>query len=311
MVRRRGHHNGDVAARIGISTGTPAAVNTRHYTTKLLPELPPTQRVQQEVDGVVRVHQIRHDRAPQPPDGAAVGLLRGHPALLQDQRDGDRSSEDDEGERDRQQHGRDLLLAARVATSGCRLRAAAVGEVLLLGSALAHGVDDERVEDSEHREREERVDARVQPRPYVNMEVAVGHVDSGQPAEETHLASGDGVHQHRAREQVVRVEREDRHGNAGDDVDGLATREVHVRPEREADGDVALGCHGDEKRDGEVDGVVEEEEDDLARPHARRVDETAQPPNEGDHQRHCVTSANGAHVQARAVLAHALAERHD
>ena len=249
MVRCRGHHNGDVAARVGFSTGTPAALNTRDYTTKLPPELPPTHRIQQEVDGVVRVHQIRHDRAPQSPDGAAVRLLRRHPALLEDQRDGDWTSEDDEGERDGQQHGRDLLLAARVATSGCRLRAAAVGEVLLFGSALAHGVDDEWVENGEHRERKEGVDARVEPRPYVNMEVAVGHVESGQPAEETHLASGGGVHQHRAREQVVRVEREDRRGNAGDDVDGLAAREVHVRPEREADGDVALGRHGDEKRD--------------------------------------------------------------
>ena len=84
-----------------------------------------------------------------------------------------------------------------------------------------------------------------------------------------------------------------------------------MRPEREANGDEAFCRHGDQKRDGEVDGVVETEEDQLTRPDARRVDVTTQPPHQGDDQCHCVTAADGAHIQARAVLAHALAERHD
>ena len=107
------------------------------------------------------------------------------------------------------------------------------------------------------------------------------------------------------------VEREDRHSNADDRVHGLSAREVHVRPEREANGDEAFGRHGDQKRDGEVDGVVETEEDQFTRPDGPRVDVTIQPPHETDDQRYCVTAADGAHIQARAVLAHALAERHD
>ena len=190
-----------------------------------------------------------------------------------------------------------FLIAFREVAHSCR--------------ALSDCTDDEDVEDGEHREWEERVDASVEPLPHVEQEVAVRHVQRRRPAEETPRTSGDLVRDHRAREEIRHVEREDRHGNAGDDVDGLAAREVHVRPEREPDGDVTLGCHGDEKRDGEMDGEVEGEQDELARPDACRVHVATHPPHEGDHQRQRVTSADGAHVQARAVLAHAPAERHD
>ena len=109
----------------------------------------------------------------------------------------------------------------------------------------------------------------------------------------------------------MNVEREDRHGNADDHLNRLAAREVDVRPEREANGDEAFGRHGDQKSDGKMDGVVEGEQDQFTRPDARRIDVTTQPPQEGYHQCHCVTAADGAHIQTRAVLAHALAERHD
>ena len=39
-------------------------------------------------------------------------------------------------------------------------------------------MDDENVEDDKHGERKERVDAGVDPRPNVNVEEAVGHVQS-------------------------------------------------------------------------------------------------------------------------------------
>ena len=60
-----------------------------------------------------------------------------------------------------------------------------------------------------------------------------------------------------------------------------------------------------------MDGVVEREEDDPTRPDARRVDIAPEPPHERDRQRDGVAAADGAHVQARVVLAHALVECDD
>ena len=64
-------------------------------------------------------------------------------------------------------------------------------------------------------------------------------------AEQAGRRSRDRVNQHRRREQVVCVQPQDGDGDAGDDARRPAARQVHVRPERTADGDEPFDRHGD------------------------------------------------------------------
>ena len=251
------------AAAPPVLGSAPAAAQLGVHVGEFVAELASGDAVQEEVDGVVGVHQLEADGAREPEARAAARVAhvqqRGADERLQCERRRENQPRHRHGQqhvRHARRHRRLLDVAARAAPAPATPQDG--GRV-----AAAQARDDgdvEREDDGERRERVRREldvlelvahEVRVRRRAAVRPPASRRPVEPGRPEEMG--AGGDGDHD----------EREDDEAGAPAAADGGGV-------ERQPDGDEAVDGGEDDQPGGHVEHHVEEECDEAAR-RARHV----------------------------------------